>query len=69
MGVKPQLQEPNMKKHRTPARIIPFPDSQPSPADPPLFNRLGRVLSELELCLLALGIAADLKLKRKETQR
>ncbi len=57
-----------MKKHRTPARIIPFPDRQHPPASP-LTQRLGRVLSELELCLLALGIAADLKLQRKENQR
>lgn len=54
-----------MDKRRPPARIIPLPDRTPPPR-PALLRRLGDALSELEICLLALGIAADLKLKRKE---
>jgi hypothetical protein len=57
--------EDTMDKRRPPARIIPLPDRTPPPR-PALLRRLGDALSELEICLLALGIAADLKLKRKE---
>lgn len=55
-------------KSRQPARVIPLPDRQypaKSPA-PSLLNRVQDALDELQVCLFAMGIIAELKIKRDE---
>ena len=55
-------------KSRQPTRVIPFPDRQLSakPPTPSLLNRVQDALDELRLCLFALGIASELKIKHQK---
>lgn len=63
-GLNPQPKEQAMKS-RQPTRVIPFPDRQHpvNPPTPSLLNRVQGALDELQVCLFALGIASELKIK------
>jgi len=57
-------------RSRQPTRVIPFPGrqypvKQPSPY---LLDRVQNALDELKVCLFALGIFSELKIKRNEKE-
>jgi hypothetical protein len=69
-GMTKPYQRSHAMRSRQPSRVIPFPDRQypaKRPA-PSLFNRMQDALDELQICLFAMGILAEFKIKRNEKE-
>lgn len=45
--------------------VIQFPEPPRPPRPQPIIQRLSKAMEELEFCLLAVGIVAELKIKRE----